>query len=56
MLVCFKPKLKTITPSKWIWKVTVADKVVRKFTNGVRKKTELVRKEKSLRRCGEEVE
>ena len=56
MLVCFKPKLKTITPSKWIWKVTVADKVAKKFANGVRKKTEFVRKEESLRICGEGVE
>ena len=36
--------------------MALADKVVRKFAHGVRKKTELVRKEESLRRCGEGVE
>ena len=46
----------TITLSKWIWKVTVADKVVMNFATGVGKKTKLVRKEESLRRCGEGVE
>ena len=33
--------------------MTVTDKVARRFGTGVRKKTEFVRKEESLRRCGE---
>ena len=33
--------------------MTVVNKVVREFATGVRKKTEFVRKEESLRRCGE---
>ena len=36
--------------------MTVVNKVVREFATGVRKKTEFVRKEESLRRCGERVE
>ena len=36
--------------------MTVADKVVRNFAIGVRKKTEFVRKEENLRICGEGVE
>ena len=36
--------------------MTVADKVARRFGTGLRKKTEFVRKEESLRRYGEEVE
>ena len=36
--------------------MTVANKVVREFANGVSKKTELVRKEETLRICGEGVE
>ena len=53
MLVRFKPKLDTITPSEWKVTVAVADGV--EVCNWCEEE-KLVRKEQSLRICGEGVE